>query len=76
MSRSVDQLRGSMSQSRVAEPASFERAHYVRTVGTFFPLSDPLAMQSAPSNSLRSQFTRRWTERRNPVSLQAGIDDR
>jgi dihydroorotate dehydrogenase (fumarate) len=31
---SVGQLRGSMSRHRVAEPAAFERAHYVRTVGT------------------------------------------
>jgi dihydroorotate dehydrogenase (fumarate) len=47
---SVDQLRGSMSQLRVAEPAAFERAHYVRTVGTFFSLADPLALQSAAGN--------------------------
>jgi dihydroorotate dehydrogenase (fumarate) len=32
---SVAQLRGSMSQQTVAEPAAFERAHYLRTVGTF-----------------------------------------
>lgn len=32
---SVAQLRGSMCQQRVAEPAAFERAHYLRTVGTF-----------------------------------------
>ena len=32
---SVSQLRGSMSRHRVAEPAAFERAHYVRTVGTY-----------------------------------------
>ena len=32
---SVEQLRGSMSHRRVAEPAAFERAHYLRTVGTF-----------------------------------------
>ena len=32
---SIDQMRGSMSQKHVAEPAAFERAHYVRTVGTF-----------------------------------------
>lgn len=30
---SVSQLRGSMSRHRVTEPAAFERAHYVRTVG-------------------------------------------
>jgi dihydroorotate dehydrogenase (fumarate) len=32
---SVAQLRGSMSQRHVAEPAAYERAHYLRTVGTF-----------------------------------------
>jgi dihydroorotate dehydrogenase (fumarate) len=32
---SVKQLQGSMSHRKVAEPAAFERAHYVRTVGTF-----------------------------------------
>lgn len=32
---SVRQLCGSMSQRHVAEPAAFERAQYVRTVGTF-----------------------------------------
>jgi len=32
---SVAQLRGSMSQRCVPDPAAFERAHYVRTVGTF-----------------------------------------
>jgi dihydroorotate dehydrogenase (fumarate) len=52
---SVEQLRGSMSQLRVAEPAAFERAHYVRTVGTFFSLADPLALQSAASNGLDAQ---------------------
>jgi len=31
---SVAQLRGSMSQLHVKEPAAFERAHYVRLVGT------------------------------------------
>jgi len=41
------QLRGSMSQVHVAEPAAFERAHYVRTVGAFFSLSNPLALQGA-----------------------------
>jgi dihydroorotate dehydrogenase (fumarate) len=34
---SVAQLRGSMSQRCVPDPAAFERAHYVRTVGTFVP---------------------------------------
>jgi dihydroorotate dehydrogenase (fumarate) len=32
---SVAQLRGSMSQRRVPDPAAFERAQYIRTVGTF-----------------------------------------
>jgi dihydroorotate dehydrogenase (fumarate) len=32
---SVRQLQGSMSLRKVAEPTAFERAHYVRTVGTF-----------------------------------------
>jgi len=32
---SVTQLLGSMSHRKVAEPAAFERAQYVRTVGTF-----------------------------------------
>ncbi len=39
---SVSQLRGSMSRHKVAEPAAFERAHYVRTVGTFtMPIPAP-----------------------------------
>src|SRR6266571_2327645 len=37
---SVAQLRGSMSQRRVPDPAAFERAQYIRTVGTF-PLAVP-----------------------------------
>ena len=32
---SVRQLQGSMSHRKVAEPAAFERAQYLRTVGTF-----------------------------------------
>jgi dihydroorotate dehydrogenase (fumarate) len=32
---SLAQLRGRLSQRQVADPAAFERAHYVRTVGTF-----------------------------------------
>jgi dihydroorotate dehydrogenase (fumarate) len=32
---SISQLRGSMSQRCVPDPAAFERAHYIRTVGTF-----------------------------------------
>ncbi len=53
---SVVQLRGSMSQLRVAEPAVFERAHYLRTVGTFFSLADPLAVQSAPRDGSGANF--------------------
>jgi dihydroorotate dehydrogenase (fumarate) len=32
---SIAQLRGSMSQRRVPDPTAFERAHYIRTIGTF-----------------------------------------
>jgi dihydroorotate dehydrogenase (fumarate) len=39
---SVSQLRGSMSRHRVAEPTAFERAHYVRTVGTFAMPGQPV----------------------------------
>jgi dihydroorotate dehydrogenase (fumarate) len=48
---SVVQLRGSMSQVHVSEPAAFERAHYLRTVGTFFSLANPLADQTATGNN-------------------------
>src|ERR671933_2047657 len=44
---SIRQLRGSMSQQHVAESAAFERAHYVRTVGTFgraLPLAAALGL--------------------------------
>jgi hypothetical protein len=34
-----------MSQRRVAEPAAFERAHYLRTVGTF-TLASTLALDA------------------------------
>jgi dihydroorotate dehydrogenase (fumarate) len=34
---SAAQLRGSMSQRCVPDPAAFERAHYVRTVGSWVP---------------------------------------
>jgi dihydroorotate dehydrogenase (fumarate) len=43
---SVAQMHGSMSQRKVAEPAAFERAHYLRTVGTF-TLASPLAVDTA-----------------------------
>ena len=37
---SIAQLRGSMSQRRVPDPAAFERAQYIRTVGTL-PMAIP-----------------------------------
>src|SRR5205823_823051 len=40
----VKQLQGSMSHRRVAEPAAFERAHHLRTVGTF-SLASSLAVK-------------------------------
>ena len=39
---SVAQMRGSMSQRRVPDPAAFERAHYLRTVGTFTVANAPV----------------------------------
>jgi dihydroorotate dehydrogenase (fumarate) len=33
--RSVDQLKGSLSQRHCPDPAAFERAHYIRAVGSF-----------------------------------------
>ncbi len=45
---SVMQLQGSMSHRRVAEPAAFERAHYLRTVGTF-NLASTLAINETSS---------------------------
>lgn len=42
---SVTQMRGSMSQQKVTEPAAFERAHYLRTVGTL-TLAGPLALDA------------------------------
>jgi dihydroorotate dehydrogenase (fumarate) len=32
---SVQQMRGSMSQRSVAEPAAFERANYMKALGSF-----------------------------------------
>jgi dihydroorotate dehydrogenase (fumarate) len=46
---SVRQLQGSMSQRRVAEPAAFERAHYLRTVGTF-TLASTLAIDETAAS--------------------------
>jgi len=34
---SVDQLRGSLSQRNTAEPAAFERANYMRVLGSYSP---------------------------------------
>jgi dihydroorotate dehydrogenase (fumarate) len=45
---SVKQLQGSMSHHKVAEPAAFERAHYLRTVGTF-SLASTLAIDETAS---------------------------
>jgi dihydroorotate dehydrogenase (fumarate) len=54
---SVRQLQGSMSHRKVAEPAAFERAHYVRTVGTFslggLALDDAAATYGIESSRLR-----------------------
>ena len=33
--KSIKQMRGSMSQKNVAEPAAFERANYMRALTTF-----------------------------------------
>jgi dihydroorotate dehydrogenase (fumarate) len=32
---SIEQMRGSMSQQAVTEPAAFERANYIRALNTF-----------------------------------------
>jgi dihydroorotate dehydrogenase (fumarate) len=37
---SVDQLRGSVSQAAVADPAAFERANYMRTLRSWTASSD------------------------------------
>ncbi len=34
---SVEQMQGSMSQLNVADPAAFERANYMRALGSFTP---------------------------------------
>jgi len=44
----VTQVQGSMSHRRVAERAAFERAHYLRTVGTF-SLASSLAVNETSS---------------------------
>jgi dihydroorotate dehydrogenase (fumarate) len=36
---SVQQMRGSMSQGAVAEPAAFERANYMKVLNSFNPNS-------------------------------------
>jgi dihydroorotate dehydrogenase (fumarate) len=41
---SVAELRGSMSQRALADPAAFERAHYVRALGTTHPPRLPWSM--------------------------------
>jgi hypothetical protein len=50
----VAQLRGSMSQQRVAEPAAFERAHYLRTVGTFTLASTMALDVGAPTYGIEA----------------------
>jgi dihydroorotate dehydrogenase (fumarate) len=35
---SIEQMKGSMSQKSVAEPAAFERANYMKTLQSFKPL--------------------------------------
>jgi dihydroorotate dehydrogenase (fumarate) len=55
---SIAQLRGSMSQMRVPDPAAFERAHYVRTVGTFGMASslslEPTVLATGPRSAWSS----------------------
>jgi dihydroorotate dehydrogenase (fumarate) len=36
---SINQMRGSMSQQAVAEPAAFERANYMKLLNSFDPQS-------------------------------------
>jgi dihydroorotate dehydrogenase (fumarate) len=47
---SVRQLQGSMSHRKVAEPAAYERAHYLRTVGTF-SLASTLAIDEGAATT-------------------------
>jgi dihydroorotate dehydrogenase (fumarate) len=35
---SIEQMKGSMSQKAVAEPAAFERANYMKTLQSFKPI--------------------------------------
>jgi dihydroorotate dehydrogenase (fumarate) len=51
---SISQLRGSMSQLRVPEPAAFERAHYLRTVGTFSLASTLAIDESLPTYGIQT----------------------
>ena len=32
---SVEQMKGSMSQQKVADPSAFERANYIKVLGSF-----------------------------------------
>jgi dihydroorotate dehydrogenase (fumarate) len=36
---SIAQLKGSMSQSKVTEPAAYERANYMKTIQSFKPVA-------------------------------------
>lgn len=55
---SVKQLQGSMSHRKVAEPAAFERAHYVRTVGTFSLASSQTYDTQAPTYGFEASALR------------------
>jgi dihydroorotate dehydrogenase (fumarate) len=54
---SVKQLQGSMSHRKVAEPAAFERAQYVRTVGTF-SLGSAQAYDASPTYGIEAPHVR------------------
>ena len=47
---SINQMQGSMSQSAVAEPAAFERANYMKVLGSF----QYLPSQPAPDRKKRT----------------------
>jgi dihydroorotate dehydrogenase (fumarate) len=50
---SVEQLKGSMSQRNCPDPSAFERAQYLRAIGTMRPESDSVVLSSA-TNSIVS----------------------
>jgi dihydroorotate dehydrogenase (fumarate) len=55
---SVKQLQGSMSHRKVSDPAAFERAHYLRTVGTFSLASTLAIDETASTYSLEATGSR------------------